>query len=122
MSSGRRAPGLTIPLWPARGMVEIGRKDDSWQKPACTHSAHSLAKLKKDAVNRARPHLPSSGCTVTVSLIMCAPAATAPSYSGFTMGQIGGITDAMPALTRRRSPVDAATANRLGTRRRLAGC
>jgi hypothetical protein len=34
VSSGRRAPGLTIPLWPARGMVEIGRKDDSWQKPA----------------------------------------------------------------------------------------
>jgi hypothetical protein len=46
VSGGRRAPGLTIPLWPARGMVEIGRKDDSWQKPACTRSARSLAKLK----------------------------------------------------------------------------
>jgi hypothetical protein len=40
VSGGRRAPSLTIPLWPARGMVEIGRKNDSWQKPACAQSAH----------------------------------------------------------------------------------
>jgi hypothetical protein len=39
-------------------MVEIGRKDDSWQKPARTHSAHSLAKLKKAVgVNRRAVYL-----------------------------------------------------------------
>jgi hypothetical protein len=33
VSCGRHAPGLTIPLGP-RGMIEIQRKGDSWQKPA----------------------------------------------------------------------------------------
>ena len=39
VSCGQHAPGLTSPFGP-RGMIEIGGKDDSWQKPACTHSAH----------------------------------------------------------------------------------
>jgi hypothetical protein len=35
------------------GMAESDMSKSSWQKPACTHSAHTLAKLKKPAgVNR----------------------------------------------------------------------
>ena len=43
----RRAPAKP-PAQPV-GMAESKRKRTSWQKPACTHSAHSLAKLKKPA-------------------------------------------------------------------------
>jgi len=42
--------------------------------------------------------------TVSVRLIMCAWAVTAPSCSGFTIGQIGGIMGTRPELTHRRWP------------------
>ena len=112
------APSLLILACIGTLGANFGANQPAAQRVVSDEEAKSRRRASGLPGANRRPHLSSSGCTVTVSLIMCRlrprPQAVAASRSV----KLAESRTPMPALSRRRSPVDTAA----GTGRPLAGC